>query len=373
MRTLNIKGLNLKRFLNELIEKKITPKKVFFVSHEEINIEISNREYKKLVDLKSSTCYNITVVKNKPDKPLFYFFIARCGLFVGLAMALFLLFSLTSKIWKIDISVLGEENSQLVAEVEGFLASKGIEVGKPLELDTRELEKEILKSNDLLSGVVIKKTGISLDIKIKPRVKEPSLSEECIVSKYSGKITDINHSSGILTVNIGEGVSAGQVLIASGYVGDYYAEASGEVYAKVLISGKAVGGLQTETVYRTGAVTEIHTFEIWGREILADKVSKINSIYQNCEIEKEEIFISENMVLPLKKVVYRVFELQSKQNILNKEELIEDLKNKAYQNAKNSLPEGAKEQSIKYDVFENNGFFTVVCNIETEISIGVRK
>lgn len=373
MKRLKIEGLNITRFLNQLHLNNIYPQKVVRHSYQELEIQISNKEYKKLVDIKMASCYNISVIESKPTFVLGAIVVKRLGFFVGLLASMAMLFSATQCVWDIEVSVIGESDGSIEKTALEIIREAGIETGEKLELTPREIERMLVSKLPDSSSVVVKKRGINLEIAITPRVYEPSLIGSDIVSKYDGKITAIKYGSGILTVNIGEGVAKGQVLIASGEVGDYFSEAMGEISAKVLISGEAVGSIKTEKYVRTGKVVEVKCYQLFGKTYYFDRNKKEDNIFPNYEVEKNEVFLSKNSGLPIKKVTFKVFELMACEETQDAEKLVAELKIQAYKVAQQNLPVGAVEQGVSYDVFNDNGYYKVVCNIETEIEIGMRK
>lgn len=373
MKTLLIKGLNINRFLNEIIQQKITPLKITRSQYDEIIIEIKNKDYKKLLALNIVACYNINVVKSTPTYPIFTMLLKRMGLFVGIIISLFFLNAKTSKIWGVNIIVNGENFSeQIEQKVQEVLASSGVVEGSRFSHNTRELERELTAKIDESSSILVKRRGIYLDVYVNLRVIKPEPNSQNIVSLYDGKITDINLTSGILAVNIGEGVHKGQVLIMSGTVGDFYTEAIGDITAKVLISGEAVGSIQTESMIRTGRYKEVVGFRILSKTF-SKKIEEVASDFNAYEVEESEVLISFNNALPIKKVVYKIYELEPKTISISKEDLIKNLKSQSYITAKNNLPSGAVIEDVSYSVFENNSVIKVVCNIKTEVQIGTRK
>lgn len=373
MKRLKIEGLNITRFLNQLQSNSIYPQKIIRHSYQELEIQISNKEYKKLVDIKLASCYNISVIESKPTFALGAMVVKRFGFFVGILASVALLLSSTQCIWDIKVSVIGESDGSLEQSVLDAIYEIGIERGEKLELTPREIERMLVSKLPDSSSVVVKKQGINLEVFVTPRVYEPSVTSFDIVAKYDGKITAIKYGSGILTVNIGEGVSKGQVLIASGKVGDYFSEAIGEVHAKVLIPGEAVGSIKTEKYVRTGKVVEVKGYQLFGKTYYFDKTQKEDNIFPDYEVEKNEVFLSKNNGLPIKKVTFKVFELTAYAETQDAEKLVAELKIQAYKVAQQNLPVGAVEQGVSYDVFNDNGYYKVVCNIETEIEIGMRK
>lgn len=373
MKTIKIIGLNINRLISILQEKQVQLKNITRTKYDEVIIEISNKQYKKLLDLKTLSCYNVSVTKTTPTLPLLDRFVKRVGFFTGIIIALVILLSINSRVWSIEITIDGTKNEVLANKIYQSLTDNGVCIGSKLIYAPRELEKALLLQVDDISSVVVSRNGIRLEIAAKTQVKKTELSTEDIVSTYDGKITAIDYSSGILLVNVGEGVSKGQVLIASGKVGDFYGEAIGDIKAKVLISGFATGAETIEKYQRSGNYSTVCSYEFMGLQLSFNKLQQdISTIYEHYEVEKEEVFISKNNCLPIKKVLLKIYELEQKVETQSKEQLLENLKQQAYKTAQLSLPFGAEELSVSYDIFNDNGYYKVVCNIETEISIGVR-
>lgn len=373
MKEVKIRGYNLDRFIDNLFKSGIIPKKMSRLAYDELIIEISDKEYKNLLVKNFISCYNIDVISSKSRLALFFSVIQRSGLVFGLLVALFMMSVSSNIISNITISVNGENKEELKNQAQQILAENDIVAGTKLDYSFHELENLLLSRLDSSARVLVKKNGNELIISINEIVLEPEPEHTNIVALYDGRITQINHSSGTLKVNVGEGVVKGQLLIESGFVGDFFTEAKGEIIAKVVISGSAVGSTKQMSVKRTGNVTTLKGFEIFNKTIALDNKVSFDGIYSSYEIEKEEIFIAKNMLVPVKLIRYNLYELVSVEQEVDYNSMLEDLKNKAYQMAENNLPEGADVGNVSFDVIDNNGYITVVCNIDTEISIGERR
>ena len=48
MKVISVKGFNLDKFLHNLLQCEITPKKIKRINHSELFVEISDKDYKKL-------------------------------------------------------------------------------------------------------------------------------------------------------------------------------------------------------------------------------------------------------------------------------------------------------------------------------------
>lgn len=374
MKRIEVSGLNIDRLILAMQENNIMPQKLKRISHEKLEIEISNNEYKKLVDLKLYSCYNKTVTKRKSDYPLLYLLVSRIGILIGLVISLSGLWVSSKKIASIDIVCINSSLGETKAQVEEVLETNNVVIGNTLNIKTKDLEREIVSKIDDLSSVVVSKNGTSLTIELSKRVKKQDLSTEDIVSNYDGKITSISHSSGILMVNVGEGVSKGQILIKSGTVGDFYSEAKGEIKAKVYVTGEAVGSTNSVVSKRTGNFKTVSYYELFGKRLAKkDAIGILQAEYGSSEVELETKYLFKNLILPLKLVTARVYELVDELVVVEQNEVIERLKNEAKQRATKNLPIGAENIGESFDVFEDNGLIKVICLIKTEISIGMRK
>ena len=195
-----------------------------------------------------------------------------------------------------------------------------------------------------------------------------------IVSNYNGVITDVNYISGILTVNKGEAVVKGQVLIASGPSGDFYQEAIGTVFAKAKICGEAIGAKQTSSITRSGEFIEVIYYEVLGKCFGKEDVqTRASEAFLNYEIEESSEILFNNFLLPVKKVTAKIYELNETSINKSNAALITELKEKAYNDALNELPQESKVDRVSYDVFNEGELYKVVCTIESTINIGIRK
>lgn len=369
MKKIKVSGLNLNRLLDKIHSLGVGLKNVERLEYNEVVFEILDVDYKKLVANNILSCYNINVISSTPTRPILSAILKRLGLVVGLIMPAIIMFSVLTKIWNINVVIEGTADRDMSVVVAETLTSCGIGIGQEFRWAPRDLERQLISQIDECASAVVTRRGINLEISLGLRVNRPVQSEANIIASNSGKITDINLKSGILLVNIGEGVSAGQVLIASGTVGDYFAEANGEITANVLVSGEAVGATTTETMERTGAFVDVKAYSIFGKDwFWNSSVSDAVSLFEGAEVERTETVFS-----PLKLVNFRVYELKSKQLTVSKDALVEQLKDSAYSTAKSNLPKGAQELSVSYDIYNEGEIIKVVCNIETEINISVRE
>lgn len=368
-----VSGFNLNRLIEEISDRGIQVNQIKRESIKELFLEISSKEYKKLIDLKISTCYNINVIEKKSQYPLLEIIVKRFGIILSVIVASYFLVDFSSRIWNIKVDFDKENLAICENDILSYLNEQGVTIGAKLDISTRALEKLLLQSVDESSIVVVQREGICLNIFIKTRELKDELSTSDIVAEYDGVIKEIKLSSGILVTNIGEAVVKGQVLIASGLVGDLYNEAVGEVVAKTRIMGDAIGSINSSSYVRSGNVIEVDYLELFGKKFyMNDSLDEAMLNFAHHEIEVEERLIFNGNLLPIKKCKAKIYELKEEIVTMSNAGLITRLKEQAYQVAIGKLPEGAEQENVSYDVFNDGEYYRVVCNIETTINIGKR-
>ena len=369
-----IEGLNLDRFLNTLFEKSIAVQNVERPAYNKLIFECKKSDFNEIKKLLETFKIEFKIVG---WSGLLYWVRSnwyRFGLLIGVIFAIYASFYVTGFYWNVEVEV-DTLNPEMVAKVTDYLNSQNLKVGAKIrDVSTRDIERLILKNIDDCAMVVVENEGVTLKVFVKQAENGRSLSNSNIVAGFSGVIEEINLGSGTLLVNIGDAVVEGQPLIQSGNVGDVFMEARGEIVAKCLISGDAVGSTQLKTEKRTGNCVTVAFIEVMGKKFYSSEMTEIDAqnCFSNYEIEEEECQLSKNNLVPIKKTCITYYEIEEVCDIINIEQLTEDLKSTAYNVAKAKLPNGAPELGITYSVINQGELVRVVCNIETRLNIARR-
>lgn len=355
---LRVNGLNQSRFLATLTSEGIVFFGVVKTSYNEMHLCIYGKDLKNILSKFASSCYTIKVLDRFGGIKNIENLLLRMGVLIGFLFTVFCTVYLSSFITDIEYHVEGDFE-YCVSQCESVLSTLGISVGsKKTPLTSREIEKILQAKVEDISLVVVESFGGKIKISVKQAVKRRAEEGGNIVAKFSGKIESINLEGGVVRVDIGQFVGAGQTLIESGSVGDVYTEAQGSVTARVFVQCDAMGSCRVTKFVRSG-ITEV------SNGITLGQVSIVKPKSSNFEFyESETIFIPiTNFLIPMTKSVTTYFEMVESAVEITEAELIEDLKSKAYAKAKDEL-DGSEEIAVSYFIYSDGENFRVVCSIE---------
>ncbi len=370
-----INGLNIGRLLNNLSAKNIDVYELKKTDFNKIVLSVDSCNFKLLQTLVKCNGLSLSVVGGRGVSYIIKNYWYRFGLLIGLILSIIGIVVATGYYWNINV-VVDSGNQAICEEVVKLLEERGVSAGlKIQEIQSRSVEKYILEKIEDVAVVVVTQKGVNVEVFVKESTKQSNLTENGIVASFSGVIEEIKLTSGNLLVNIGDAVTEGQLLISSSKVGDVFMEAHGTIVARVQIDGDAVGSLEQISVKRTGNFVEVVQLEALGKRFYCSKLKESDAelCYPNYEVEVVEVDVSENNLLPIKKIITRYYEIEEICVTIDYEQLINDLSGSAYKIAKDKLPVGAEELSVSYNVTEENSLYRVVCLIETRVDIAKRE
>ena len=181
----------------------------------------------------------------------------RYGFFLALALSIFITILSSGVIW--DIRVDGE-NRLSEREVIDILGECGLELGTPTRsIDSGVLENRVLIVSDEISWISVNIVGTVAEVEIREidfseENSEPTAPSNLVAAQH-GKIVALEDISGNISVEIGEEVAEGQLLIG-GIYGDEengfrYVSPRGRVIAEVERSFELeISRVQSEKVYK---------------------------------------------------------------------------------------------------------------------------
>ena len=223
-------------------------------------------------------------------------------------------------------------------------------------------------------GVEIK--GTNAVVKVVEADKKPDIIKEdeyCnIVATKPGIIAKIDAANGTPLVKEGDVIKQGTILIGGWlegkYTGTRYVHANGEVKAKVWYEQKEKVYLNEEITSKTGSFENKYSVKINNFNINFYKtLSKFEKYDTIEEIKKLKIF--SNIYLPIQIEKKTNYEL----TIQNKQNTVEEAKEKAVENAKKVLDEQIKDKEnivntyINYDQTEEIVEAQVIYEVLEEI------
>ncbi len=211
---LKIKGVNQERNFSDLANKYPLFKiKRFSQTEAQFSVYLKNEK----AILKNLNKYGFHVESIKRFGLLYR--LKKFAMSWGIISALFfgLVFFILNSFFIFQINIIGEERLTS-AQIENCLFESGLKkYALKSNVNTKDLEKELIKKLDDLSLVSIIIKGNTLIVSVKEKI----LNEEYensgkftpLEAKFSGEITKITLIQGTLKVKVGDIVHAGEILV----------------------------------------------------------------------------------------------------------------------------------------------------------------
>ena len=214
----SIKGSNINNYLKRVIGLKIIFIKIIPISYKEVNVILSEDDYKKLLKVKS--IYEVNVLEYMGSKKIEKELKRNVFLLLFLGLGLILIVMLSKVIFSIDIIHQDREIRELL---ESELKKNGIVKYSFMRNyeDLERIEDKILDDNkERLEWIEITSYGTKYIVRVEERKlnkKVEDSSHRSIVSKKDAVITRIDAIRGEKTRQVNDYVSKGDVIIA-GYI-----------------------------------------------------------------------------------------------------------------------------------------------------------
>lgn len=318
----------------------------------ETNINI--KDFKKITKfIKQCKCK--VKIKQKKGLPFIFnkykkrkiFFIFLCLIVIGIML-------LSNFVWNIDI--VGNENISKEELIE-YLKENGLQTATlKSKIDSKEIINKIRLNRNDIAWIGIEIRGTNAIVKIVEADKKPDIipeEEYCnIIATKPGIIVKVNAQNGTSLVKEGDVVKENTVLIGGWlegkYTGTRYVHANGSIQAKVWYEEKNKVNLKQLNLAKTGNnetkySVRINNFLINFYKTLS-KFKKYDTIE---EIKKIKLF--SDFYLPFEIIKKTNFELTENEIVYSKE----DAKQKAIENAKNSLDEKIEDKNNILNTYIN--------------------
>lgn len=365
---LKLKGLNQERIINSL-SKKI---KIYNLKRDKYNIctlEVDYKDKKQTLNLLKQENIEILEVSSQGLKWKIKKLITSYGLMVGVFLcSLLYIFQYN---FVLDIKVFGNENLNK-KEILTFV-DKNIKSKWKSNINTKEIEFNLVNSYKEISSASVVIVGQTLIININEAVIPDEMQNDnnVIVSQFDGMITDISLVQGTLAVDVGDIVKKGDVLVYP-YIIDSQGEkrdvvAKADIWADVWLSEKVVHYDYTISTQRTGkkqAFSEVYLFDL----LIYSNTEQCK--YEEYEIEESECYLTKNNILPfvLKKKTY--YQLESKEVLIEFENVKDNIIQKAREKTLIFLQENEIIKEEKTNIREFGGIHEVVYLITVNRNIG---
>ena len=218
----------------------------------------------------------------------------RIGVFFGLAVIAFAVWFSGLFVWKIDVVGNDSVSSSYVTEL---LLENGLGVGSyipALELDM--IRERALISSDKLSWMAlnVKGTGIEVVVREIEEGKRTDTTPANLVAERDGVIELLEVHKGRSTVNVGDAVRAGELLV-SGILSDEktgtrYVHASGKVFARTTKNIRIEIPFEYEEKTYTGEQKTKKTLKFFNKTV--NLFSNCRNLYENYDKIEREVPLS---------------------------------------------------------------------------------
>ena len=235
---IKVYGKNINRFLYRCKDNKINILNISTISHKEVIIKINQKDYEKLVNIKSF--YDLTIIRSSGFLK-FKEMINKNKIFIvsSIIGIVFLIF-LSNIIFTIEII---SDNSNLNNKIMKELNNNGIKKYsiKKTYYEIEKIKNKIKeKYKDYVEWIEITNIGTKYEVNIVER-KKNNLEENNeftnIVAKKSGIVKKIYAENGQKQVEINTYVNKGDIIISGsimkGEETKEYVHAKGKVYAEI--------------------------------------------------------------------------------------------------------------------------------------------
>lgn len=198
------------------------------------------REYKALRKPAKKACLRLRILRKSGLYFCLFPYRKRIGIPVGLVLGVLLLFSLSSRIWVVQVE---KENTDLKDSVILSAAKDaGIFAGCDIQnIDMEALRLQMLSQLPDAVYVSVNPSGSVARVVVKGKEKQPSIQDfhqnfSNLVASMDGKILKTEVYSGQTMVKAGEGVTKGQLLVSGATFSDrgntYLRRSAGKVMAE---------------------------------------------------------------------------------------------------------------------------------------------
>ena len=229
-----IEGDNPEILINRIISEGIT---IWSVERKGIKIflNISFKDYKRIRKIRStlSERLRVRIIKKFGLPILIKQVLVRIGVVIGVLLVLLINAFMSNFIWMIEVNGANAINSkEILAACNDYNIQEGV---FSQSIDTYNIAQSIAQKFDKIAWISINIEGSKLTVNISEATNsEDNTKPSNIVAVTDGVIESINYTSGTKSVQIGQTVRKGEVLISGvSAIGDKtkYVASSGTVIA----------------------------------------------------------------------------------------------------------------------------------------------
>ena len=311
---IRIEGLSLERLLNLALTHDIYLWDVKRLNYFQVEVSVSPKGLLQLEDLINKVGCKEQILDNK-GLPFLIQRLKKRKMFVaGFLIFFFVIFMLTSFIWKIEINGVEQTPKETIVD---YLNENGINSGSlKAGISEENVELMLIDEYNYFSFIDVQKKGIKLVIEIKEEAIEPEKVDRNypanIVARKKGVITKVIARNGDSVVKVGQIVNEGQLLI-SGVIESvdesfHLVHADGEVFARTRYEAIIEEPIIKKVEKETGKVFKQKGLKINNRGIKFIKDIPFTNYKEY--IEENNLINLNSIDFPIKLITYEYREIE---------------------------------------------------------------
>lgn len=343
---IRIEGLSLERLLNLALTNNIYLWDVKKLNNFQVEVSVSLKGLKELEELINKVgCKEEILIQN--GFPFILERMKKRKMFVGgFIIFFFIIFMLSSFIWKIEINGALQTPTE---DIISFLNENGVSTGTPkMAISEEDLKLLLINEYDYFSFINIKTQGVKLVIEVKEEDLPPEIVDRNypanIVARKKGVITKVVARNGDAVVKAGQIVKKNQVLISGAMESAddsfYLVHADGEVLARTRYEATVEEQIVKKVEKETGRKIEQNGLKINKRGIKFIKDIPFDNYKEY--IEEKKLINWEAIDFPIKILTYEYREVELKEIKQDIDFIKQANQIKAIEKINNEIYEGAE-------------------------------
>ncbi|WP_207655112.1 sporulation protein YqfD [Clostridium liquoris] len=315
--TMEIQSFMPEKFINLLWKNNIDVKNIKKKDLTTFVMDIRLKDYEKIEGIAKKTDTKVKITNRKGAAFFLLKARKRRALLFGIAIFAFIIYYLSTFIWRIDIET---DKNLTPYEIRRQLLSYGVKEGIPKKnLNVLSIEEKIMENNESIMWIRIRVEGSILKVTASERQTPPNIVQDedpCnLIAKADGQIVRVYTTAGTAVVKKGDLVKKGDVLVKGeqGREGNIYeVHANGYVIARTFY--EEVKNVKTTEVKRerTGNKLENIYIKVGKKKVYIKKSVNKFTKYDKIENNKGPI------------VFENYYEINEKSYNLDKNKIIEN-------------------------------------------------
>ena len=362
-------GLNIEKFINYLISANISILRAKRPNYNRLELILSSKNGKKVIENAEKFGFKVRVEGVFGFYKIVDFFIKRFSIVVCLLFCISMYLFSNLFVWGVNIEGTINLSDE---EIISFLEQSNVGIGRAkTHVDVNKIEKSLLNNFNQISLVSVYLYGNSINININEKLPQDYLKYEPILSQHDGVVKDFVLVSGTTIIKCGDVVREGDILVLP-YIIDNAGnkksiKPSANIVLEVDFSNTISYNENREILEDTGDKIVSTNISLFGLNFRKE----LPCHYSHYRVETREVYILNNLFLPIKKVEKTYYEQTYVSTFIAFESVKQDLINDAYDN----VFAKAKDCEVinkNHSIVKSNDTYYITANCKAVVYIGER-